>query len=1319
MAIPTQPNQFHPVTAYDVPGVLFQQLLDDELTWTGIKKTLTQPHLLSPAERNSFADSLKEKIGARDPFSQSLIDVATNPWVWFSFLTTPGVPTALKAGGKTIFEGSKFGAFVRENTPALMSMGFWNSNAHFRQSAIGTALLKAANIRNDFIAQAKARTGVLEQKIISDLRAQGIKVRSLDPTRVPEKYREIIQEIDTARYAAANGLNQSGSHYVTKADDVYEAKWVTVDPDTGGTLPIKIEDLPDDIRKRFSTWDGEKRLDPVSARNMEEAATTLRAESAALTKKGEASIQLNFNLKEGGVRAGIQESKEVVPQLVDNDVMQGVINKYGLSGLIQADRRNLDEMFIKLYGHEPTLARFDNNASVLMQAFRDGDVVMGDLIDENKIKRIWKSASNDAIVEDFKDPFTNESLKMTAGKRLVSEFFSYSPRQVESLNQTQFTSRIMDIFDIHLKNERYFPFGLREHVNADMKPVFGRNRAEADGVRAAVASGMSLPRAVHPNQHAYHLDDLAAFKRMAGDNARVISNIEGLEQVTRGSLESVRGTGKSLSIRRANASRSLDLYTQRAAETYSLHVAGATTRYVGEGKSVIEYDMDGIWKEVDDMQVIQQRELNSTAAGTERSNVPLYGEEPANISFGRATVGDRFLQAAREGRAPDGGFSLADVLNQGFKGMDETQTMSKELLKESLIPRFMGRRTMQEMSNYNMSAFTKWATGMLAESPIGAMMEASGEWGKGIRQNLRKLAEDPSALSSPRQVSGVIAKGLYVTHLGANMASVVLNMTQPWMHGATWLGIDNVLAGYKEAFKELGAYANARMKTGKILLPDDQRMELINSSFKHSQDDLLGIGPDLYALQDAVEFAGKGGIKSPTQQAIFDAPMKLFEKAEWLNRLVMAHGMENAWKQAGRSLDDKAGLSMAIRASVEETQFGGNLLNTPTIFLGKGILGGMGDSPLVRQFLTFPTRSIMSFLQTSKEIGGGVRKIGGITIDPNDWKYLGGIAPTMIDFARGLGIASMLYYTGKNFFDADLSRGLVANASTDLFGGSEFLEGGDYDWFPVPPAADIMFQGARSLIAGDIELFRRQAPRLIPGGVGLARLFAVSPPGIGMGKDNYLGDLASKMQRSYADYANPTPDGLVPFYKGDGTFVDFRKPVDLILQGVGLDLGKSQVKGELDGYLVKQREQILEYRNRFLTAMFANNISKAMGIKKEFERRFKIPLTITKENLRSRMRNRNITRTERIADRLPPEARSTYGGFMAARGAEMGIDPSAFNPETPTSTSRSKEFARPQNNNLDPETVKALKEMVNQSKKDKPIKQRSFTESYVANDWYQ
>ena len=100
------------------------------------------------------------------------------------------------------------------------------------------------------------------------------------------------------------------------------------------------------------------------------------------------------------------------------------------------------------------------------------------------------------------------------------------------------------------------------------------------------------------------------------------------------------------------------------------------------------------------------------------------------------------------------------------------------------------------------------------------------------------------------------------------------------------------------------------------------------------------------------------------------------------------------------------------------------------------------------------------------------------------------------------------------------------------------------------------------------------------------------------------------------------------------------------------------------------------------------------------------------------MRNRNISRTERILDRIPPEARNQYMSFLAARGDDMGIDPAAFTGETPPSTSRSKEFDRPTNYDLDPEPVKILKQMVEDKKKEPPpIQQSSFTESYRPFDW--
>ena len=389
---------------------------------------------------------------------------------------------------------------------------------------------------------------------------------------------------------------------------------------------------------------------------------------------------------------------------------------------------------------------------------------------------------------------------------------------------------------------------------------------------------------------------------------------------------------------------------------------------------------------------------------------------------------------------------------------------------------------------------------------------------------------------------GKLAKYLYVTHLGTNMASVFLNMTQPWMHTATYVGVPSVLKGYQEAFKELFSYMEERAKMGKLLLTDTEKITLIEKHFKHAKDGRLGIGPDVFKLADeATDFAARG-YPSKTNALLFEFPMKLFEKAEWLNRLVTAHAIDDVFVKAGRYTDDISSFNYRSRmdiveSTVQETQFGGSVMNTPTVFLGKGMLGQMGDSAIVRQFLTFPLRTLTAMTpgvgHVSKMIGGGKRTLLGKEMDMGPFTNL-------FDFSRGMGIAAAMYYTGKSFLGVDVSRGLIANASTDMFGGQEFLEGGAYDWVPVPPAADMVVQSLRGVLGGDYDILRRTLPRFVPSGVALSRALAVTPQGLVAG-DSWLGNLVQQFgQKSYADWDNPTPEGLVPFFKGDGTFVDFR-----------------------------------------------------------------------------------------------------------------------------------------------------------------------------------
>ena len=56
---------------------------------------------------------------------------------------------------------------------------------------------------------------------------------------------------------------------------------------------------------------------------------------------------------------------------------------------------------------------------------------------------------------------------MTAGKRMLAEFFDIKPDQAAGWTKEQFEKNITEVFEIHLKNKRYFPFGLRENMSSD------------------------------------------------------------------------------------------------------------------------------------------------------------------------------------------------------------------------------------------------------------------------------------------------------------------------------------------------------------------------------------------------------------------------------------------------------------------------------------------------------------------------------------------------------------------------------------------------------------------------------------------------------------------------------------------------------------------------------------------------------------------------------------------------------------------------------------------------------------------------------------
>jgi hypothetical protein len=324
---------------------------------------------------------------------------------------------------------------------------------------------------------------------------------------------------------------------------------------------------------------------------------------------------------------------------------------------------------------------------------------------------------------------------------------------------------------------------------------------------------------------------------------------------------------------------------------------------------------------------------------------------------------------------------------------------------------------------------------------------------------------------------------------------------------------------------------------------------------------------------------------------------------------------------------------------VSSTQFGGNTLNTPLAFQGVGPLGRVGNNPLFRQFLSFPLRSATALSYQSARLGerGVLKGVGQ-------------------DFIRGMGISAIFYEAGKNTFGADLSPGLFGASLTQAVGGDRFFQSGN-EYVPIPPVIDIPVNIVRgALDPGQRELLQNNIPRLVPGGIAISRALSMAP---NMPESPLFG-LPGSLQKTYVDFKQRTPEGMVAVYKADGTLVDYQSPGMIFARQLGVDLGQFKQTADFDGFLLKNREQIVQYRRRAIQALLSNEIPKMQSIKAEFKRRYGMELTISKEQLDDAMQNRLVSRTERILDRMPPDQRPIFQQMAAGRAANLGVEEGAI-----------------------------------------------------------
>ena len=584
--------------------------------------------------------------------------------------------------------------------------------------------------------------------------------------------------------------------------------------------------------------------------------------------------------------------------------------------------------------------------------------------------------------------------------------------------------------------------------------------------------------------------------------------------------------------------------------------------------------------------------------------------------------------------------SIAEALYRQHYLLEDK--FAKESL-ETILRGAVGVQKIEHVATHMALIKGKQALSAVLDSPIGSAMRKSGKWGEGLYQRLKGSVDAEMTFGEAKGISGALARYFYVTHLGLNLASVTMNMMQPLLLASSWGGLGNVMKAYTSAFKEMGGYVSERVgKYGFKALTDEQHAALIGKHFKFANVDgenLVQIGRDTFSTLDSISYKSEALAGVTRRESYFyDYPMKMFEKAEWLNRNVAAHTVENLYRSKGIDVaPGKAGyyrMLTDVDEMVGASQFGGSTLNTPMAFQGVGPLGRLGNNPLFRQFLSFPLRSATSLTYDAARLGErGVIK--GMTQD----------------LVRGMGVSAIFYEVGKNTFGVDLSQGLYGASLTQAVGGDRFFQDGN-EYIPIPPVVDIPMNIIRgALDPGQRELLQNNIPRLVPGGIAIARAMNMAP---NMPESPLFG-LPGALQRTYVDFSQRTPEGMVAVFKGDGTLIDYQSPGMIYAKQLGLDMGTFKSTADIDGYLLKNREQVVEYRRRAIQALLNNEIPKMQATRAEFKRRFGMELTISKDQLDDAMKNRTVSRTERIMDRMPPDLRPQYQAMLASRAPNLGL----------------------------------------------------------------
>lgn len=1166
--------RFEPLNIYDAPDVVLSQVLGGVADSGSVLDTILDPGALSPEQRKRIVDRILPEGGA---LSRTLVGILTNPWIWLGMVTSPVGHAAIAEGRSLFFRNPAI------NKMARRASGWWSTffTPLEEFDDVATTVLdvsrKVENLSVETRTMVSPAERVLLERFDEMLGRPGKWHASapLDPSsysKGSEEYRIIkrfhlwrsVKEMGIDRGKDFSVYGKTGRVQVSKGGGEWRAYVPGEDEVTQlGGLDIGLE------RERL------RYLREAEVRRVKEA----RAVWAEFTPKEKRKLGGRFDEWDRPNKREYQE----VPVFVEQParVPQLAILRLG-QGFEEAG-----EQYLNVVGHAKKMGivRYIGDEAHF-------ESTGGFRVDKEKSIRLMSSLRREMNADGSAYSTMHAGSTTIQGKELLLDLLGDQQFNdlIGRLDETT-DGRGLEVF------RNVFDGAITKSIGEFWDEPYWAARNTFSAVK--VHDG---PTAISPVQSLHEVERLAMEEAPWSVSASMSNRVVPL-------------TTREILYNPDDLLDARDLGIIHLTDEGMDHIEKVRTRaleqFKEDGRAVLALRFSG-----DDGFRRQMRSLHhGTAFDTTAASAAALAEDAEML---KSVPEERSTKQTRMGILGGGtkvsqpaweGVSNGDLLDRFYQR--QMDPVRQKRIREILVPGALSAAGPEYLAVRNAELRSREVARWFAGSSFGRLIETHvGKLGRDLVGRVREISDLDHNLRFQKPTN-VLADLFYKGHLGLNMSSIVLQLTQPLILASLVGSPGDVLAAYGTAFKEMAEYAGERASLGAVI-GRDKRLELVKKHFEFANfqgDNLLGIGPDPHSMLDS-------HLVSPTRgdgPSIGDLMLKGFEKAEWFNRSVSAHILKNTYKRAGRDPMTDPHFKGDVHRFVLQTQYGQHDLNTPMLFQ-KGLL----NNPLARQFLSFPLRTLTGSIAVFPHLGGQ--------------RTLEGLWNTSV---RSMATSALVYEAGKGLFGANLSGGLYASSLTSLVGGDRLLER-DREIVPLPPIVSVPVDLLRGVAGGDIPLLSSAIARTIPGGLAINKALGLLP---GLPRVTGSG-LPGSLQTQYVGWDQPDEQGLVPVYKGDGSLVSMRSPAELIARSFGVDMGAWQTQGAYDGYLVKQRSKILQARHELLMAMGSNETARAISIKRDFQRRYGIPLTVTQAQVTAYLKSRATPRTQRILERMPPDFRA-------------------------------------------------------------------------------